>query len=179
MAHEKQTLGQSIDQVLQALEPLDESARKTALLAVCSHLKINVGQMSGVVAVPSGTVIQGVTPNSPQNLIVPASSPRMLVDIRALKEEKKPTSSKQMACLVAYYLQEHAPETERKDTVSASDLEKYFKQAGFKLPQHLQQVLPDAKSSGYFDSGTRGEYKLNAVGYNLVVHNLPSNTAGG
>jgi len=54
MAQEKQTLGQAIDQVVQALEPLDESARKTALIAVCAHLQINVGSIGGVIAAPSG-----------------------------------------------------------------------------------------------------------------------------
>lgn len=82
-----------------------------------------------------------------------------------------------MACLVAYYLQEVAPEGERKDFINSADLEKYFKQANFKLPQRVQQVLPEAKSSGYFDSAGRGEYKLNAVGYNLVAHSLPSDGA--
>jgi hypothetical protein len=37
----------------------------------------------------------------------------------------------------------------------------------------MAQVLIDAKASGYFESASRGEYKLNAVGYNLVAHNLP------
>lgn len=174
MAQEKHTLGQAIDQVVQALELLDESARKTALLAVCTHLKINIGHVSSVESIPLGIGFNGAAPSLHQNQPEAAQSAyKKQVDIRTLKDEKKPASARQMACLVAYYLQELAPADERKDTVSALDLEKYFKQAGFKLPRHLTQVLPDAKSSGYFDSGARGEYKLNAVGYNLVVHNLP------
>jgi len=78
-----------------------------------------------------------------------------------------------MACVVAFYLKELAADGERKDTVSAADLDRYFKQAQFKLPERMTQVLPDAKGSGYFDSAARGEYKLNAVGYNLVAHSLP------
>jgi len=84
-----------------------------------------------------------------------------------------------MACLVAYYLQEHAPDAERKQAITTADIDKYFKQAGFKLPQRSPQLLPDTKSAGYFDSVGRGEYKLNAVGYNLVVHNLPAKSAAG
>ena len=79
-----------------------------------------------------------------------------------------------MACLVAYYLQEVAPDAERKSTVTAGDLDKYFKQAGFKLPSRPGQVLIDAKGDGYFDSTGRGEYRLNAVGYNLVAHSMPT-----
>ncbi len=79
-----------------------------------------------------------------------------------------------MACLVAYYLQELAPKNDRKQKISVQDLEKYFKQAPFKLPKRLDQLLVNAKASGYFESAERGEYKLNAVGYNLVVHGLPA-----
>lgn len=176
MAHEKQSLGQAIDQVIQALEPLDESARKTAIGAVCVHLGIKIADpMSAGRAQPVGGAI-------PQNAVLPASTvlPQTThVDIRSLKAEKKPTSAAQMACLVAYYLQEHAPDSERKQAITTADIDKYFKQAGFKLPQRSAQLLPDTKAAGYFDSGGRGEYKLNAVGYNLVVHNLPAKSAAG
>jgi hypothetical protein len=78
-----------------------------------------------------------------------------------------------MAALVAYYLSEMAPEGERKDAINASDLERYFKQAGFKLPKAISQALPNAAAAGYFDSTGNGLYRLNPVGYNLVVHGLP------
>jgi len=100
-------------------------------------------------------------------------------DIRSLRIAKNPKSAREMACVVAFYLQELAPEGERKDSITAADLEKYFKQAQFKLPEKISQVLPDAKGSGYFDSASRGAYKLNAVGYNLVAHKLPASAAGG
>jgi len=124
---------------------------------------------------PEAPKIPAPSSPSPVRPAAPAS-PQALKDIRSLKDEKKPTSAAQMACIAAFYLQKLAPEAERKESVSASDLEKYFKQAGFRLPQRVQQVLPDAKGSGYMDSAGRGEYKLNAVGYNLVVHNLPAST---
>jgi hypothetical protein len=95
------------------------------------------------------------------------------LSIRDLKDEKKPASSNQMAALVAYYLSEIAPEAERKDTINASDLEKYFKQAGFKLPKVISQALPNAAAAAYLDAAGNGLYKLNPVGYNLVVHGLP------
>ncbi|MCZ7600867.1 MAG: hypothetical protein M5U09_28280 [Gammaproteobacteria bacterium] len=182
MAEKTQTLGQAIDQAIAALEPLAPAARKTALDAVCAHLDIPVLQVTAGGQQPAGKAPQegdqqtgadsGAAPPAP-----PPTQPRK--DIRSLKAEKKPASARQMACLVAYYLQEHAPEGEKKETVSSADLEKYFKQAGFKLPQRIVQVLADAKGSGYFDSAGRGEYKLNAVGYNLVAHNLPKSGEAG
>jgi len=79
-----------------------------------------------------------------------------------------------MAALVAYYLSEVTEdEGERKDFVDTMDIEKYFKQAGFRLPKSPAQTLPNAAAAGYFDSSGRGHYRLNAVGYNLVVHGLP------
>ena len=179
MAQQKQTLGKAIDDVVQALEPLEVCARKTALVAVCSHLQIELDEVNKGEGVQQNPPLKK-DPQTPHQ--VPAGTSlkhsKTPIDIRTLKDQKKPTSARQMACLVAYYLREHAKGEEKKETVSTTDLEKYFKQAGFKLPQRMTQVLPDAKGSGYFDSGTRGEYKLNAVGYNLVAHNLPPKASG-
>jgi hypothetical protein len=66
MAHEKQSLGQAIDQVIQALEPLDESARKTALGAVCAHLGIKIadpmpaGRAEAGLAMPQNSILASV-----------------------------------------------------------------------------------------------------------------------
>ncbi len=174
MAEKKITLGQAIDKIIEALDSVEPDARRTALEAACSHLGVKLDMSHSHVP---------ATPASPPSTLVPPHqatppphsppSPPSPTDIRTLKDQKQPSSAKQMACVVAYYLQELAPSKERKDTVSTQDLGKYFKQAGFKLPRALEQVLRDGKSSGYFESTTRGEYKLNAVGYNLVAHNLP------
>jgi hypothetical protein len=80
-----------------------------------------------------------------------------------------------MAALVAYYLSELAPDDERREAINSSDLEKYFKQAGFKLPKAISQALPNAAAAGYFEPTGNGLYRLNPVGYNLVVHGLPRN----
>lgn len=173
MSDTKLTLGQAIDQIISALEALDQDARNTAIAAACAHLNL---KMSPPVQSPGGTAPPPVSVGAPA--IHPVHTHHgKTVDIRSLKEEKNPDSAKQMACIVAYYLQELVSEAERKDTVSTQDIEKYFKQASFKLPKKVEQVLVDAKRSGYFESAARGEYKLNAVGYNLVVHGLPAKRA--
>ena len=171
MTEKKLTLGQAIDQITAALEQLDESTRVTAIQAACSHLGL-VAPLTPAHAAATVTQ-QSTVPAAPHGHSHPERSGKK-VDIRSLKEEKQPSSAKQMACVVAYYLQELAPTDEKKDTVSTKDIEKYFKQAGFKLPTKVEQVLVDARRSGYFESAARGEYKLNAVGYNLVAHTLPS-----
>jgi hypothetical protein len=73
-----------------------------------------------------------------------------------------------------------APADERKVEISAKDITKYFKQAGFPLPGAARMTLVNAKNAGYLDAGAeRGAYKLNPVGHNLVAHSLPAATATG
>lgn len=166
----KLTLGQAIDQLVTALSGLDPKSRQTAISAACEFLGVAAPLLSTHAGL-SQEVVPHKTP-----LAVSHTSPVKIIDIRALKEQKRPASAKQMAALVAYYLQELVSDADRKAEIGTEDLEKYFKQAGFKLPETMRQVLPDAKKSGYFESAGRGLYKLNAVGYNLVVHNLPTST---
>ena len=121
MSATKITLGQAIDQVITALEALDEDARVTAVAAACAHLNLKMLPESGVVP-------PALQPGHMQMETAHHADARhgKRADIRSLKEEKDPGSAKQMACLVAYYLQEAAPEGERKVAISSQDIDKYF-----------------------------------------------------
>lgn len=181
MSGNQQTLGQALDQILNALSPLEDGARRTALTAACMQLGISfsdVGASTEQGRPSKQQTDQRAEPSvaAPNPALVPVQQAVQKIDIRSFKEQKKPTSARQMACLVAFFLQELAPINDRKETINCQDLEKYFKQAGFKLPSKMKQILIDSKSAGYFDSPARGEYKLNAVGYNLVAHGLPNGT---
>src|SRR5665213_2340391 len=154
----------AIGVILGALESLDGESIQRVLDYVFGRLSI--GRSASASASTPNIV------SVPSQVREPAHSARQ-VSIRDLKEEKKPSASNQMAALVAYYLSELAPEGERKDAINSTDLEKYFKQAGFKLPSAIPQALPNAAAAGYFDATERGLYRLNPVGYNLVVHGLP------
>lgn len=173
MTANKLTIGQAIDQVINALEMFEEKSKQTILLTACTHFGLELSQqtVSNPPHSPSLTP-SAPTPTAEANLAKPHTS--RVVDIRSLKQAKSPTNAIQMACVVAFYLSEYASGDERKTSVKSEDLEKHFKQAGFKLPSRIAQVLIDAKAAGYFESVGRGEYKLNAVGYNLVAHSLPS-----
>jgi hypothetical protein len=98
--------------------------------------------------------------------------------IKQFKEQKKPRSASEMAALVAFYLANVAPKAERKDKITTKDIETYFKIAEFPLPTKTQFTLPNAKAAGYLDAVGNGEYKLNAVGHNLVVHSMPRSDSG-
>jgi hypothetical protein len=156
---------EAIGSILTALDGLDGESIQRVFDYVLGRMSI--GRPRHLAAAPvsvasTGTVVAHEVPHTARRL-----------SIRDLKEEKKPESSNQMAALVAYYLSEIADQSESKDTVNAADIEKYFKQAGFKLPKSIPQALPNAAAAGYFDGEGRGQYRLNPVGYNLVVHGLP------
>jgi hypothetical protein len=93
-------------------------------------------------------------------------------DIRTLTAEKQPRSANDMVALVAYYLSELAPESDRRETVNVELIRKYFKMAGFPMPRAPNSAIPNAAAAGYLENVSRGEYRLNPVGYNLVVHGL-------
>lgn len=152
----------AISSILRALDGLDGESIQRVLDYVFGRLSIAAPRH-----VKTVTAVNQQVPSS-----VEAAHGRRL-SIRDLKEDKQPESSNQMAALVAYYLSEIVDEAERKEAVNTADLERYFKQAGFRLPKSLPQTLSNATAAGYFDPTGNGLYRLNAVGYNLVAHGLP------
>ncbi len=161
---EKKSLGTAIDEIINALSPLDGNSRNAAIIAVCQYLKIDIKELASLeLKKDTGT-----------KDIWPVSKPQQTIkDIRTLAEEKKPSSAIERATLVAYYLSEHAPDREKKDSIGKEDLLKYFKQAGFPLPKRADMTLIHAKNAGYLDAAGEGTYKINPVGYNLIAHRLP------
>jgi hypothetical protein len=157
----------AIQSILSALEPLDEEARQRVIFYVLQRMKLPVSIGNQSIA----TTDVSQTPNTPSVTQAPVS---IITDIRTLKTQKNPRTASEMTALVAYYLAELAPDEERKTSIDKSDLEKYFKQGSFVLPKAIAQTLVNAAKAGYLDSIGDGKYKLNPVGYNLVVHGLPS-----
>jgi len=155
---------EAIRVVLNALEPLDAAARGSVFDYVSKRLNIQQTATTPP-AGPSNSTHPTPTPAHP------AVSHQ--VHIKDFKEQKQPRSAIEMAAIVAYYLENLAAESARKNSVGTGDLDTYFKIAGFKLPAHQRYTLVNARNAGYFDSVGSGEYKLNAVGHNLVVHSMP------
>jgi hypothetical protein len=157
----------AIKSVLAALEPLDGPARTSVLDYVIRRLSIAMAAPGLNTAATSPTTASPLTPA----IAAPggASTPH----IEALKNEKSPRSANEMAALVAYYLSHVVPPEQRKNAINTQDIETYFKIASFPLPRQVRVTLQNARNAGYFDSVGNGEYRLNAVGYNLVAHNMP------
>ena len=162
MAGEDKELA-AIGSIMSALQPLTVQERSRVLEYVLRRLQISAVRPPSTVAEPASS-----TP-------LPQTTERM-VDIRSLKEQKQPRSANEMAALVGYYVSELAPPGQRRDTVNTETLRRYFKVAGFRLPQDLRYTLTNAAAAGYLDNVSRGEYRLNPVGYNLIVHGLPRGT---
>jgi len=164
MPSEKLTLGQAIDKIIEALNSLDEKSRSNAISAACTQLGI-----------ASPVAERKLSPPAPMHEIpTPGKAVQEAPkDIRTLREEKAPESAIEMACVVAFYLLHDAPQSERKDSVTIGDMNKYFIQGNYPLPKHIKDLLIHSKKAGYFEPAERGAYRLNAVGHNLVAHTLP------
>lgn len=160
----------AIKAVVEALQPLGDGARR--------HVMAYVAEALGIRATSAAIGDPGRQPAPTTSGLAVAASEAVMpasatVDIRNLKEQKQPRTATEMASVVAYYLSELSPLEDRRAVVTAADIERYFKQANFRLPGRIAQTLPDAARAGYFDTTGRGQYKLNPVGYNLVAHGLP------
>ena len=162
----------AIKTVLEALDPLQPEIRQNVLAYVLRRLKIVI-KAEGSGDDPAAAAAGG-KPGAGAPAIPPvppgAGAP---IHIKTFKEEKNPSSAAEMSAIVAYYLENLVPQAERRDRIAIRDIETYFKIAEFPLPKKVEMTLVNAKAGGYFDSVGNGEYKLNAVGHNLVAHNLP------
>ncbi|HKW29335.1 MAG TPA: hypothetical protein VJT54_08375 [Verrucomicrobiae bacterium] len=165
---------QAMQQVIKALESLENDARTRVLTYVFQRLGLSLAASK-----PNPLPLETQPPVPVASPAAPVPGETTVADIRSLKEAKQPKSDNQMAALVAYYLKEVAPVNDRKDAISQEDIEKYFKQAGFPLPNRPAMTLVNCKHAGYFDSAGVGLYRLNPVGHNLVAHGMPSSTADG
>ncbi len=153
----------AISSIIDLLKPLDATARSRVIEYVLKRLK-----MGAVQAVASEAGSPGRT-----------TAAIVVKDIRTLTAEKQPRSANDMVALIAYYLSELAPESDRSPTVNVDLIRKYFKMAGFPMPRAPTSALPNATAAGYLENTSRGEYQLNPVGYNLVVHGLPRSSGPG
>ena len=165
----------AITTLMEALAPLKAETRSNVLDYVFRALGI-------VPPVHAATAfaLPGFAPPPPSPPSGTPLIPGAAVDIRTLTDQKKPKTVNQMVAVMAYYLATHAAQAERRDHIGADDIRRYFPQANFPLPTGRPDVtLNNAKVAGYLDAIGDGQFRLNPVGHNLVVHKLPQPDSGG
>ena len=111
--------------------------------------------------------------------VAQSSEPGQRKDIKSFVAQKNPKSDVQFAAVTAYFYRFEASQAERKEVILPQDLQDAGRQArGFGFTRPLT-TLNNAVALGYFDRGGRGEFKLNAVGENLVAMTLPGTDSNG
>jgi hypothetical protein len=154
----------AIKTILTCLEELEDDVRKNVLDYILKRIKFDT----------SSFTIESQQPNFGNEKFFTPPQEGSEIHIKQFKEGKNPKSAIEMATIVAYHLQYNVPAGERKEKIGVSDLETWFRIADYPLPKgDMKFLLVNTKNAGYFDSAGTGEYKLNAVGYNLIKHNLP------
>ena len=178
MADEDEDDVKAISALIAALRPLNAESRVHVLEFVLKKLGISLSAQHGSTAhVPPAAHTPATPPPPPATPHQPV--PSGVHDIRSFAAEKKPKTVNEKVAIVGYYLAQLAPEVERRDYLISDDVKTYFIQAGFELPTAAAgMTLSNAKNAGYLNASERGQYKLNAVGHNLVAHKLPSGEAG-
>jgi hypothetical protein len=160
----------AITTLISVLKPLEPQARIHILDFVFKRLGISFPAAERA-APAASSPLQPAPAALPPVLGAPAGP---TVDIRGFADEKNPKTVNEKVAVVAYYLAQLAPPAERKDQIGADDIQPYFIQAGFALPTSPgSMTLTNAKNAGYLNALERGQYRLNAVGHNLVAHKLP------
>lgn len=117
----------------------------------------------------------GPAPAVPKNN---APAPQSSSNIKQFVEQKAPKSDMHFATVVAYYHRFNAPAGERRNTVTAEDLQDACRKADRERLKHPGQTLINAFNAGLLDREDRGAFAINSVGENLVAMALPEPSGG-
>ncbi len=99
--------------------------------------------------------------------------PARTTNIKSFVESKSPKSDMQFAAVVAYYYRFEAPIDQRVESISKETLQDAARLANRPRLASPAQTLLNAKGQGYLDTVSRGQYRINSVGENLVAMALP------
>ncbi|MFY9824410.1 MAG: hypothetical protein WAM82_23745 [Thermoanaerobaculia bacterium] len=118
--------------------------------------------------------------HSQDSTIPPHSKSGHAQDIKTFVQSKNPQSDNQFTATVAYYYRFEAPEAERKEFITATDIQEATRKVGRDRISRPSQTLINAHKQGLIDkAGERGAYTINTVGENLVAMALPSGSSAG
>jgi hypothetical protein len=100
-------------------------------------------------------------------------------DIKSFVAAKKPGTDQDFAATVAYFWKFEAPAANRKDIISADDLQEACRLVNRDRLQQPSKTLLNAHAAGLLDKGSeRGTYEISTVGENMVAMTLGTEEAG-
>jgi len=153
---------EAVRNITKALEPFDAETRERIIRWVREKLGLPSADL------PSKATAQ-ITEQQPP------SSPSKHKDIKTFVDEKRPATDAHFAATVAYFFKFEATEAEKKNSITADDLQEACRKVGrdrFKKPIW---TLNNAHKAGLLDrAGEKGKFTINTVGENLVAIALPS-----
>lgn len=160
--------------VFEKLKDVPEERRKRILSWVAEGLGVVLQAAPAPVAHPTVSPPVQSTPATLSGS--PPQTPT--TDIKTFVAAKAPKSDVQFAATVAYYYQFEAPTASRRNTIDGNTLQEAARLAGRHRLANPRATLNNAKSQGYLDSISPGEFIINSVGENLVAMTLPGTTEG-
>lgn len=162
---------EAVRTIIQVLESFDSKDRER----IIRWAKEKLGMQ------PTGQT--STTPKQDQSIIMPpagSAATGVIKDIKSFISEKSPKNDMQLAAAVAYYYHFEAPEGQQKEFITSEDLLDACRKADCTRPTNPGQTLRNAFQSGLLDrAGEKGQFRLNAVGENLVAMVLPEGEGGG
>lgn len=167
---------EAVRTIIQVLESFDSKDRERIIRWAREKLG-----MSAVTGQPSTMPIVSAQPEqttiTPPAVIADGSAVK---DIKSFISEKRPKNDKQLAAAVAYYYHFVAPEGQQKEIITSEDILDACRKADCKRLTNPGQTLRNAFQSGLLDrAGEQGQFRLNAVGENLIAMVLPEGERGG
>jgi hypothetical protein len=91
-----------------------------------------------------------------------ATKPETITDFTSALPTLKAKNVSEIVALIAYYFAHLAPVKDRRNYITASDVEMYFTLANYPLPDALlNAALTNAMQGGYLISHDNEQYQLN------------------
>lgn len=155
--------------ICEALHPFEPPTQQRILRWVIER----IGLQSSVIEREQRAM--GDEPVAAEPISSQPTTPPALTDIKSFVAEKKPRSDNEFAATVAYYYRFVAPEPERKEAITAQDLQEACRLVGRVRMSRPGQTLINAHHRGLLDKpGDPGAYTVSTVGENLVAVTLPA-----
>ncbi|HLA04775.1 MAG TPA: hypothetical protein VJZ16_02215 [Syntrophales bacterium] len=156
---------EAVRTIATALEPFQKTDQERILRWVREKIGLPLGGLSSSLSHSMSDSMAG------QSDVLPQHKSR---DIKSFVLEKAPKADTHFAATVSYFYRFEAPETNRKVSITAEDLQDAARKVGRARLKDPGQALRNAVKNGIMDNIEKGAYTINTVGENLVAMTLPS-----